>query len=85
MSITSICNCEDALFKCYTSNTTVVKSHQEARLKRKVTYMSCTCKIQDRCEITGLEVVHIYLHAFTVSMIMDQLLELSEPILKHTT
>lgn len=85
MSITSIFNCEDTFFKRYTSNTIAAEPHQEGRLKQKVTYMSCTCKIQDRYETKGLEVVYIYLYAFRVSMIMAQLLELFESILKPAT
>lgn len=81
-SITSVFNCEDILFKCHTSHTIAAEHHQKGRLKQKVTYVSCRCKIQDRCETTGLEVVYIYLYAFRVSTIMHQLLELSEPILK---
>lgn len=59
--------------------------HQEGRLKQKVTYISCICKIQDRCETKGLEVVYMYLYAFIVSMIMAEPLELSEPILNPGT
>jgi len=80
MSITLIFKCEDTLFKCYTSNTITPEPHQEVSYKSN---LSCTRKIQDRCETKELKVV--YLRALRMSIIMAQLLELSEPILKPAT